>query len=350
MKLRLLRRGFTLIELLVVIAIIAVLIALLLPAVQAAREAARRSQCINNLKQIGLALHNYHSSANTFPMGSSLQPWNVPGDADGWSSWSAQATMLSFLEQTPIYNAINFSWAPERGGTGSTINATAYNTKINSFLCPSDGNAGVSNINSYHDSMGTTTQQVPQQTTGMFAYQTAYNMATVTDGTSNTIAFGEALVGDQNAAAQKLGNATGNAAGGGTAVNLLDVSTSGGSMQAAIANVQKDLALCSSWFAQGMVTNNRGNHWGWGSIGASLFNTVVPPNGAGSVKWGACRMDCCVNAVHAHYNNATSNHSGGSNFCMGDGSVKFIKNSIAFPTYWALGTRANGEVVSSDAY
>ena len=92
------RRGFTLIELLVVIAIIAVLIALLLPAVQAAREAARRAQCTNNLKQIGLALHNYHSAVNSFPWGDG--PW--------WIEWSAHTLLLPYMEQTPIYNALNF--------------------------------------------------------------------------------------------------------------------------------------------------------------------------------------------------------------------------------------------------
>src|SRR4051794_36397546 len=101
------RRGFTLIELLVVIAIIAVLIALLLPAVQAAREAARRSQCINNMKQIGLGLHNYHSSNDTFPMGGS-KGMRCMGCYDPWESWSAQGCMLSYLEQQPLYNAINF--------------------------------------------------------------------------------------------------------------------------------------------------------------------------------------------------------------------------------------------------
>src|ERR1700685_1256843 len=101
------RRAFTLIELLVVIAIIAVLIALLLPAVQAAREAARRSQCVNNLKQIGLGVHNYHSSNDTFPMGGSKNAYGY-GTANNinyynWETWSAQAAILPFLEQGPLY-------------------------------------------------------------------------------------------------------------------------------------------------------------------------------------------------------------------------------------------------------
>ena len=119
------RRGFTLIELLVVIAIIAVLIALLLPAVQAAREAARRAQCVNNLKQIGLALHNYHTSIDRFPMAVSKAPFWGPGDTDGqwgygrWTGWSAQALLLGYLDQTPMYNAANFNWVP--GASGNLV-------------------------------------------------------------------------------------------------------------------------------------------------------------------------------------------------------------------------------------
>src|SRR5262249_4260078 len=126
------RRGFTLIELLVVIAIIAVLIALLLPAVQSAREAARRAQCVNNLKQIGLALHNYHSATNAFPWGDG--PW--------WIEWSAHTLLLPYIEQAPIYNAINFVDVQLLNMTpmpnDNPANTTAEYRVISGFLCPSD--------------------------------------------------------------------------------------------------------------------------------------------------------------------------------------------------------------------
>ena len=169
------RSGFTLIELLVVIAIIAVLlIALLLPAVQAAREAARRMQCVNNLKQIGLALHNYHSTINTFPMGSSLgfSPSYERVGNGGWSDWSVHALLLPYLEQTPLYNAANFRFdAGLDDGTSGPINATVYLTRIAGFLCPSDGPAGATNINNYRGSIGTTVVQgdPSKQVSGLFS-------------------------------------------------------------------------------------------------------------------------------------------------------------------------------------
>src|SRR2546423_7759351 len=149
--------GFTLIELLVVIAIIAVLIALLLPAVQAAREAARRAQCTNNLKQIGIALHNYHSTVNTLPVGfffpSPANPGgsNAQGIPDLHWRWSVLAQLTPYMEQSNVYNSVNFSWpiapgpaavAPFAGYPAYKpfpANTTAMITKVNFFLCPSDG-------------------------------------------------------------------------------------------------------------------------------------------------------------------------------------------------------------------
>src|SRR4051794_27977274 len=121
--------GFTLIELLVVIAIIAVLIALLLPAVQAAREAARRAQCINNLKQIGLALHNYHQAIDSLP----------PGHfGTGWNDWNSTTMLLPYMEQGALYNTINFANVGDAADPGYRPNTTAFRTKINGLLCPSD--------------------------------------------------------------------------------------------------------------------------------------------------------------------------------------------------------------------
>jgi len=238
------QRAFTLIELLVVIAIIAVLIALLLPAVQAAREAARRSQCTNNMKQIGLALHNYHQSVGTFPPGKAQSASQVPytGYA-GWTDWGPQAFMLPYMEQNPIYNAINFNFC---GGYsyGGYCNITANNKLIASYMCPSDTNVGFGgapsqslalaqnwgqtnyppNTNSYRGSIGTTTSKWGWTTgymqcqpdpmgfgtpnpctafsTGLFVYYVSNGIQQVTDGTSNTIAYAESLVGDPSSTFQ----------------------------------------------------------------------------------------------------------------------------------------------------
>ena len=222
------RRGFTLIELLVVIAIIAVLIALLLPAVQSAREAARRAQCTNNLKQIALAAHNYASSANVLPLGISSNPQGSPGApayGSTWSSFGAQAMMLPYLEQSPMYQAANFSWGPW------VNNDTVNNAVIAAFLCPSDPGAqgGVWNTahtNSYNASYGATTTQlntwgnncntsnyigcvIPDNSSGVFTYGIAYGFQTITDGTSNTVAFAEKLCGQNGQNYYKSGTGPG---------------------------------------------------------------------------------------------------------------------------------------------
>jgi prepilin-type N-terminal cleavage/methylation domain-containing protein/prepilin-type processing-associated H-X9-DG protein len=365
------RRGFTLIELLVVIAIIAVLIALLLPAVQAAREAARRTQCVNNLKQIGLALHNYHQVHNVFAMGCSSGMWDALYDYNIKQNLSVHALILPFLEQTQVYNALNFNWGSEdcTGILCYKINVTGTNAQINAFICPSDPNAGkpdhnnTTNTNNYYASVGTTMtwgligNQAPWATisgnspaamnvnmpsTGLFTWQASYGIQTCTDGTSNTIAFAEAAVGTQN---EQLP---------GRLVGLQAVQIPYASMiadaSAAPAVTQSIIQLCNAAYNSKQtatyIDQQRGENWSHGSMAMAMFNTVTPPN-AFNDTWTHCGRNASSRAV---ISNADSYHPGGVNCLMGDGSVKFIKDSVNMLTWWALGTKANSEVISSDSY
>jgi prepilin-type N-terminal cleavage/methylation domain-containing protein/prepilin-type processing-associated H-X9-DG protein len=382
-------RGFTLIELLVVIAIIAVLIALLLPAVQAAREAARRAQCVNNLKQIGLAMQNYHSSNDSFPQGMSQSTSNVPYTGyTGWGEWSAHAEMLSYMEQAPVYNAINWCFGMQYG-SGGAINLTASTRVINTFLCPSDNNAAYGgspttsqaqyanwgnagwgpNINSYRGSLGTTTSaynwqagyatcqpdpfrlqggnQCTSNSTGLFTYWNCYGIRDCTDGSSNTVAFAEGLVGDATNPLPGHRNNSITGVTGAVAAEAFDASAL--SWQNVIVPA---LQACTLAYKAG-GNNFRGDNglrWGYGSTAYTLFQTVVPPNSQ-LAPWNTC-MDQCpgCNLNAGTFVNAQSNHSGGVNVLFADGSVKFIKDSIGPQTWMALGTRANGEVISSDSY
>ena len=307
-----------------------------------------------HLKQIGLGLHNYHQTNDKFPMGESSQLDNNRNGPYGWECWSAHACMLNYLEQSAVYNAINFSICPDNGGGGSQPPAaTVYNTLLNIFLCPSDPKTGTGgNTNNYYASFGTTTQWgSPMDTTGLFTVWKAYGIRDCTDGTSNTIAFSEGIGGfggnsraGQNPPQHYRGNFLfGSIAP--TTANLYDVTSAG-----ALA-VQADVARAAAAFnsATSNIADYRGWRWSIGCSGFTMFNTVQLPNEANFNGYrNGCGPGCNMDASWSVP--ASSWHTGGVNALMADGSVRFIKNTINRVTWFALGTKGNGEVVSADSY
>ena len=315
------RRGFTLIELLVVIAIIAVLIALLLPAVQSAREAARRTQCTNNLKQIGLALHNYHNAVGTFPPGLISKP-GPDGDNAG-PGWGWAAMILPQIEQGPGYNAINFVQGIEFGA-----NSTARLIKINTFACPSDayflpqftvvdattsnttigtpicdvassnyvGCVGKSDPSSLFPYSPTDSPPGRDNAEGLFFRNRSIRIAEILDGTSYTLASGEK--------SQNLARAT--------------------------------------W--TGAVTNS--------AVPLNILqgeDGLSPEGGDALVIAHTGEIDG-PNSKPAHADQFWSLHPGGAQFGFADGSVRFLKEKRPLPIFQALATRAGGEVVSADSF
>ncbi len=378
------RRGFTLIELLVVIAIIAVLISLLLPAVQSAREAARRAQCVNNLKQLGLAAHNYVSINNVYPCQSVNNTIN-PGWA--WEpSWAA--AILPMMEQTPMYNAINFSLPMLEIGfvsptpTGGMANSTVGLSTISSYLCPSDslshpisfgGDWAQINYAGNYGGPGMIKSCsgiiVPSKGDEFVSSPGLgpVSLASVADGTSNTAMFSEHLL----AAGSGLDGLTAGyvspyVAGTGLAKRcLFQVSSIAPKPDQGIAGVavaQQLVAACQSIPGGTVPSEDAGTGYAWlytqgYDILNSSYSHVMSPNaysctGAES-GWFGAQGNFTSDSSGGGWlgaSTATSNHPGGVNVCFGDGSVKFIKDSVSSSTWWALGSRNLGEVISSDSY
>jgi prepilin-type processing-associated H-X9-DG protein len=339
-----------------------VLIALLLPAVQAAREAARRAQCINNLKQMGLALHNYHQAHNVFPLGVSSAIYDATMTYNVKQNFGPHAQLLPFLEQQAIYNALNFNWGVE-DSTGTLcykINSTGTDRQIAAFVCPSDPNAGkpdhnnTTNTNNYYACVGTTmnfsnitdamlnTRTLSWPSTGLFTWHQAYGINSCTDGTSNTIALAEAVVGTQSLqfGQRRIGFNTVSAL---TPYLMYDAEQN---PAGAIAGLQ---ACSAVWTTRsgGSIDDQRGENWAHGCLAMTLFNTVATPNQYDD-QWTHC--SAIGSTARSALSNADSYHSGGVNVCMADGHVQFIKDGVNQRTWWSLGTRANGEVISSDSY
>ncbi|MBD3674442.1 MAG: DUF1559 domain-containing protein [Planctomycetaceae bacterium] len=323
------QRGFTLIELLVVIAIIAVLVALLLPAVQQAREAARRSSCKNNLKQLGLALHNYHDTFTKFPQG---QSWIV--GANSWHGHGIFVDFLPYMDQAPLYGQWNMNQTYNSGN-----NNTLSRNKIPVLKCPSDRDyQGAEPGVNYAGCAGSSVNLwFPQsgggQSNGIFPQRQSLSMGALLDGTSNVIAFSEQLVGD-------------NSQSGVSDSDIVVTSNPGFAdqhfpTQAEINNAE---TVCNAADPTSIPSLSRtGRNWSAPYPSQSRFNTAAPPNwkGRSCAMGGNFGLAADRNGIFA----ARSRHTGGVQVCLADGSVRFISENINLQTWQWLGAREDGNPI-----
>ena len=325
-------RGFTLIELLVVIAIIAILIALLLPAVQQAREAARRSQCKNNLKQLGLALHNYHDAARCFPPGVT-RATSVSGVTNTtWGGFSAHTMLLPYLDQAPLYNKVNFSQTFYEDIPAGAGNVTTRRTVVPVFMCPSDsalrGSSEVGN-NNYPMSTGSSVGWTGAvDSNGFFARDMIVRISDAIDGASQSIMASEHLIGDNSSTAYTPGD-------------LVKAQT----FPSGTPNRKWTQAQVKAYGDQCFAarTNHHsvgGQSWMNPMMYETLFNTLATPNNPVPTCYAGTGGDGDGPGNFP----ARSRHVGGVHVLLGDGAIRFVSDNINHDTWQALGSIRDSDI------
>ena len=320
------RTAFTLIELLVVIAIIAVLMGLLLPAVQKVRSAADRITCQNNLKQIGLAMHNYHNDFGSFPPGYLNQVWpNDPSLPPGHFIWSAHAHILPYIEQGSLADLIDMSYPLFGGPTADPpysifpVNRDGVARPVVTFLCPADESNNVKPgyaPASYVTCAGSTPYSSSSNANGVYYVNSKTKITQVKDGTSNTVLASESLIGPGGA---PFTTDPGDRTRVHVELSFQPISES----------------LCSNTNLYG---NERGYAWTDGSTASASYNHVLTPNSK--------TMDCySAYSPNPGWRAARSNHGNGVNIVLADGSVRFVNANINAVTWSSLGTVKSGDVV-----
>lgn len=340
------RRGFTLVELLVVIAIIGVMVGLLLPAVQAAREAARRMSCSNNLKQMGLAFHNYHDTYQRMPMAASSIVWSSPVTVanSNWHGYSAHTMILPFIEQTTVFDQLKFN---ERHYSGTVVPPATVSplvvsrTRINTFICPSDKDfpsTSDTGWNNYGVSHGSNVGYGANQTTeanGFFTRSIHVKFKDVLDGLSNTIMLAEFNKGDNNGG--RFDVQAGDFPNG---IAMTFPRTF--NFPASYPTAAQLTAYGEACLAAGPTSHRSSAGFRWIAPGQynTSMNTLAPPNW----RYPAC-MDCagCGQGDSSGLFPARSRHPGGAHHTMGDASVQFITESVDLILYQSIGTRDGKE-------